>query len=121
MRDDDPAKQATNGDSSNMLSTGPIACNNEYLMGLEALYIHGPFSFQAEYGWNFLDGAVGVTATPTLLEVRDASELRVQRRLRPSGVYPDRREPRLRQARRHSGQGVLRQEWSDQQILPRPG
>ncbi len=63
MRDDDPAKQATNGDSSNMLSTGAIACNNEYLLGLETLYIHGPFSVQAEYGWNFLDGAVGVGAT----------------------------------------------------------
>ena len=42
-------------------------------------------------------------------EAYAASELRVQRRIRPSGVHADRREPRLRQARRHAGQGVLRQ------------
>ena len=29
-------------------------------MGLEALYIRGPFSFQAEYGWNLVDNASGV-------------------------------------------------------------
>ena len=34
-------------------------------MGLEALYIRGPFSFQAEYGWNWIDNAVGIAATGT--------------------------------------------------------
>ena len=29
-------------------------------MGLEALYIRGPFSVQAEYGWNWIDDVVGV-------------------------------------------------------------
>ena len=29
-------------------------------MGLEALYIRGPFSVQAEYGWNWVDNAIGV-------------------------------------------------------------
>ena len=34
--------------------------DNEYLMGLEILYIRGPFSVQAEYGWNWIDNATGV-------------------------------------------------------------
>ena len=78
--------------------TGAIASNNDYLMGLEALYIRGPFSLQAEYGWNFVDGAVGIGSTATSGDCA-ASELRVQRRVRPIGVHAHRREPRLRQAR----------------------
>ncbi len=65
MRDDIPAKDATNGDSYNMLSTGAVACNNEYLMGLEFLGIRGPLSLQGEYGWNFMEGAVGIGASST--------------------------------------------------------
>jgi phosphate-selective porin OprO/OprP len=37
-----------------------IASDNEYLMGLELLYIRGPFSVQAEYGFNWINNAVGV-------------------------------------------------------------
>jgi phosphate-selective porin OprO/OprP len=65
MRDDVPAKDATNGDSNNMLSTGAIASNSDYLMGLEFLGIRGPLSFQAEYGWDFVEDAVGITSAGT--------------------------------------------------------
>ncbi len=54
-----------NVDSNSMLSTGSLACDNEYLMGLEMLYIRGPFSFQAEYGWNWLNGASGILGAST--------------------------------------------------------
>ncbi|MGO8690411.1 MAG: OprO/OprP family phosphate-selective porin [Thermoguttaceae bacterium] len=64
MRDDVPAKDATNGDSNNMLSTGAIACDNQYLMGLEFLGIRGPLSLQAEYGWTFLDDCAGISSNP---------------------------------------------------------
>jgi phosphate-selective porin OprO/OprP len=62
LRDDDPARQALlpNDDKNKMVDTGLLACNEEYLMGLEALYIHGPFSFQAEYGWNWCNNVKGV-------------------------------------------------------------
>ena len=43
-----------------MVDTGVIASDSEYLMGLEALYIRGPFSLQAEYGWNWINNAVGI-------------------------------------------------------------
>jgi phosphate-selective porin len=71
LKDDDPASSMTNGqalpnvDSNSMLSTGSLACDNEYLMGLEMLYIRGPFSFQAEYGWNWLNNASGILGTST--------------------------------------------------------
>ena len=45
--------------------TGVIASDSEYLMGLEALYIRGPFSFQAEYGWNWINNATGVVQNAT--------------------------------------------------------
>ena len=73
FRDDDPgaspgATTNANGaggagqyladaNANRLVSTGSIACNNEYLLGTELLYIRGPFSFQAEYGWNFLNDA----------------------------------------------------------------
>jgi phosphate-selective porin OprO/OprP len=62
LRDDDPAGQnlPTNSDSSRMIDTGVLASNTQYLLGLESLYIHGPFSFQAEYGWQFVDNVQGV-------------------------------------------------------------
>jgi phosphate-selective porin OprO and OprP len=67
LRDDDPAAgQAINNANSNrMISTGALACDSEYLMGLESLYIRGPFSFQAEYGWNWLNNASGILSTST--------------------------------------------------------
>ncbi len=68
MRDDDPAgggpSVIPNANSIRMIDTGVIACDNEYLMGLETLYIRGPFSVQAEYGWNWMNDAVGVVQTP---------------------------------------------------------
>jgi phosphate-selective porin OprO/OprP len=71
LRDDDPAGSPTgaqalnNANSLRMISTGALACDNEYLMGLETLYIRGPFSFQAEYGWNWLNNASGILASST--------------------------------------------------------
>jgi phosphate-selective porin OprO and OprP len=63
LRDDDPAAGGpgvtTNADSFRMVDTGVIAADHEFLMGLECLYIRGPLSFQAEYGWNWIGGAVG--------------------------------------------------------------
>jgi phosphate-selective porin OprO/OprP len=64
MRDDVPAKDATNGDSNNLLATGSMASNTDYLMGLEFLGIRGPLSLQAEYGWNFVDDVVGIGSAP---------------------------------------------------------
>jgi phosphate-selective porin OprO/OprP len=69
LRDDDPAGSPAgaqvipNADSNRMIDTGLIAARNDFLLGLEFLYVRGPFSFQAEYGWNFLDGAFGVAPT----------------------------------------------------------
>jgi phosphate-selective porin OprO/OprP len=62
LRDDDAAGQGlpTNSDNSKMIDTGFLASDQEYLMGLEALYIRGPFSVQAEYGWNWIDDVVGI-------------------------------------------------------------
>jgi phosphate-selective porin OprO and OprP len=60
MRDDVPAGGFTNADNNRMLNTGVIAADADYLLGLETLYIRGPLSFQAEYGWNFVDHAYGV-------------------------------------------------------------
>jgi phosphate-selective porin OprO/OprP len=68
MRDDDPAKQASSGsanNSNNMLSTGALRCNNDYLMGLEFLGIRGPLSVQAEYGWNFATDVTGINSSGT--------------------------------------------------------
>jgi phosphate-selective porin OprO/OprP len=66
-RDDDPAGSTTagisvpNANSNRMVDTGPIAATDDWLLGLEALWINGPFSVQAEYGWNFLINAYGVS------------------------------------------------------------
>ena len=43
--------------ANRIIDTNAITCDNEYLLGTELLYIRGPWSFQAEYGWNFLDNA----------------------------------------------------------------
>jgi phosphate-selective porin OprO/OprP len=63
LRDDDPAAGGSgvvpNADSNRLIDTGPITAHDEFILGLENLWIRGPFSFQAEYGWNFLNGAVG--------------------------------------------------------------
>ena len=67
--------------SNRMIDTGVLFCNEEYLLGTELLYIRGPLSLQAEYGWNFLNNAqLGFTGTAD----RPGYGLRVQRRIRPS-------------------------------------
>ncbi len=77
LRDDDPAGQGgtpaapvaggaqtvPNADSNRMIDTGAVVADHDWLMGLEALYVLGPFSVQAEYGWNFLDNVQGVIGT----------------------------------------------------------
>jgi phosphate-selective porin OprO/OprP len=68
LRDDDPAAQTVqplpNANDNRMIDTGKISCTNEYLLGLETLYIRGPWSLQAEYGWNYLDQAQITVGTP---------------------------------------------------------
>ena len=115
MRDDDPAgspggQAIPNANSNRMIDTGAIAADNEYLMGLESLYIRGPFSFQAEYGWNWIDNAIGVvdsTAGGRPNSPRPQNYV-FNGGYRPTGLHVDRREPRLRQADRHPGPGILR-------------
>ena len=76
LRDNDAAGVAglppaiVNGNNNAMVDTGNIACDDDRLLGLELLYIRGPFSVQSEYGWNNMHGAVGVlnpAATATIL------------------------------------------------------
>lgn len=59
MRDDIPPGGGTNGNANRLVDTGILASNRQYLMGLESLYIRGPLSFQAEYGWNWVDNVIG--------------------------------------------------------------
>jgi phosphate-selective porin OprO/OprP len=75
LRDDDPsgANLITNDNDARMINTGTIVAGEEYLMGLETLYIRGPFSFQAEYGWNWLDDAVGILNSGTTLSPKFAT------------------------------------------------
>ena len=69
LRDDDPAAGGPgiipNSNSNRFIDTGVISARNDWLLGLETLWIRGPFSFQAEYGWNFLNDAAGVAPTGT--------------------------------------------------------
>jgi phosphate-selective porin OprO/OprP len=66
LRDDVPAgspsgaQAVPDSDSTRLIDTGVIAMANDYLMGTELLYIRGPFSFQAEYGFNWVDNAIGI-------------------------------------------------------------
>jgi phosphate-selective porin OprO/OprP len=68
LRDDDPSdgsggtSAVPNGSGNRMLDTGFMISNTEYILGTEMLYVRGPFSFQAEYGWSFVDGVTGVAA-----------------------------------------------------------
>jgi phosphate-selective porin OprO/OprP len=67
--DDDPAGGAggaadvPNGNGNRFLDTGYMVSNTEYILATEMLYIRGPFSVQAEYGWNFVDGVTGTATT----------------------------------------------------------
>jgi phosphate-selective porin OprO and OprP len=73
LRDDDPAanpagaQPVPNADDSRMVDTGVIAAHDDFSMGLEFCYVRGPFSIQAEYGWNWLDRAYGVAPVGTTL------------------------------------------------------
>ncbi len=82
LREDDPAGSpggaqiVPNANSNRMIDTAAIAIGNDYLAGLEFCYVRGPFSLQAEYGWNWVDGAVGiapagVTLNPKLTPPQD--------------------------------------------------
>ena len=68
-----------------MIDTGLLASDQEFITGLEALYIRGPFSVQAEYGWNWVNNVTGVVAgsitAPDLAPIRRSPELRLQRRI----------------------------------------
>ena len=62
MRDDTPGsgnQAITKGNSNRMVDTGALVSDTQYLMGLEALWIAGPVSFQAEYGWQWVDNVLG--------------------------------------------------------------
>lgn len=85
LRDDDPGASPTalsggnansagsgagqflaNGNANRLVSTGTMYCNSEYLLGTELLYVRGPLSLQAEYGWTFLnDAQLGFSGKPT--------------------------------------------------------
>jgi phosphate-selective porin OprO/OprP len=82
LRDDDPSGSPSGGqalpdaDSTRMVDTGVIAASNEYLMGLELLYVRGPFSIQGEYGWDWISNARGIapsgfTFNPALTPAQD--------------------------------------------------
>jgi phosphate-selective porin OprO and OprP len=71
LRDDDPAADPSGGqpvpnaDDGRMVDTGAILAEQEWLMGLELCYVCGPFSVQAEYGFNWIDNATAVEAPTT--------------------------------------------------------
>jgi phosphate-selective porin OprO/OprP len=71
LRDDDPAagpagsQTVPNSNDNRMIDTGSIAASNDFIAGLELLYVRGPFSIQAEYGLNYLSNAIGVAPTGT--------------------------------------------------------
>jgi phosphate-selective porin OprO/OprP len=68
QRDDDPAGNPAgaqpnpNANDARMVDTGPIVGDHQWLTGLEFLSVMGPFSVQAEYGWNFVDNVRGVVS-----------------------------------------------------------
>jgi phosphate-selective porin OprO/OprP len=67
LRDDDPAGQQLPNDSSSvrLVTTGTLAVQNVYILGTEFCWVRGPFSVQAEGGWQFLEGVRGVGPTAT--------------------------------------------------------
>jgi phosphate-selective porin OprO/OprP len=82
LRDDDPAaspagaQTVPNANSNRMIDTGQIAAEDDWIFGLELLYIRGPFSIQAEWGWNRLTNAFGVapaglTLNPAIIPQSD--------------------------------------------------
>jgi phosphate-selective porin OprO/OprP len=69
LRDDDAAASPAtaqlvpDANSNRMIDTGAIAARRQWLMGMELLYIMGPFSLQGEYGFNWIDHAIGIAPT----------------------------------------------------------
>jgi phosphate-selective porin OprO/OprP len=65
LRDDDPAgnpggaQPVPNANDARLIDTGVAVCNNEWLLGLEYCTVWGPFSVQAEYGFNWLEDVQG--------------------------------------------------------------
>ena len=129
MRDDVPAGSASgsqtvpNSDSNRLIDTGTIAAASQYLLGLELYQIWGPFSVQAEYGWNYVNGAVGANPTGLAFNpaIKPGQNYIVQRRVRPVGLHADGREPRLRQENWHFSQVLLRTKRSLHQRMVCPG
>jgi phosphate-selective porin OprO/OprP len=82
LRDDDPSgssglpQAVPDANSNRMVDTGPIAAEDDWILGLEFLYIRGPLSLQAEWGWNRLTNAFGVapaglTLNPAIVPHQD--------------------------------------------------
>jgi phosphate-selective porin OprO/OprP len=61
LRDDVPAGGFPNADNNRLIDTGVITGTGQALLGTEFLWIRGPFSVQAEYGWDYVNGAVAAT------------------------------------------------------------
>jgi phosphate-selective porin len=65
LRDDVPASSASgvqlvpNANTNRLIDTGTIVASNDFMLGGEFLYILGPFSIQAEGGYNFIQDATG--------------------------------------------------------------
>ena len=80
LRDDVPGGgsgltgSVPNADNNRMVDTGVLASDQQVIMGLESLYIRGPFSFQAEYGWMWVDNVKGVEPTATTFQAFGAAQ-----------------------------------------------
>lgn len=59
LRDDVPAGGFQNGDSNRFVDTSALIARHDWLAGLEYLYVRGPLSLQAEYGWNWIQNVTG--------------------------------------------------------------
>jgi phosphate-selective porin OprO/OprP len=59
LRDDVPAAGFQNGNSNRLVDTGVLAADSQWQLGTEFLYVRGPLSVQAEYGWAFIEGVAG--------------------------------------------------------------
>jgi phosphate-selective porin OprO/OprP len=66
------------GNSTRIVNTGLIACDDVQVLGTELLYVRGPFSLQAEYGWANMQRAYAFSATKAnnlTVSTRDATGL----------------------------------------------
>lgn len=69
QRDDVPAGGFSNGNSNRLIDTGILACDSQSSFGTELLFVRGPLSLQAEYGWTWIDGVTGsFNGTPGVLQ-----------------------------------------------------